>query len=34
MDITNLTQALSLSLSNNEQERKHNADIILQVFLL
>jgi len=31
MDITKLTQALSLSLSNNDQERKANADIILQV---
>lgn len=31
MDIAKLTQALSLSLSNNEQERKQNADLILQV---
>lgn len=31
MDITKLTQALSLSLSNDEVERKQNAVLILQV---
>jgi len=31
MDIAKLTQALSLSLSNNEQDRKQSADFILQV---
>ncbi len=31
MDISNLTNALNLSLSNNEQDRKQSADFILKV---
>lgn len=31
MDMNQITQALSLSLSNKEQERKASAEIILHV---